>query len=207
MRGLFLVFVVLLAALPARANVDVFEKRLASLEEALGPITAKAEEMAHLHKIAQETNSIAVKDLQLQIKELVLSMRELETEVKNLKSAFAAAPASAPAPAPSSEAKKDSAKPTQEIDAESAVFLEATKKFNDGDYQGAIVKFIENMKAYPEGPRFHDNMFYMALAMSALGKKADACNTLKVLLEAGSSLERGLKGRVEAEAERLKCNG
>ena len=204
-----MVFAVSIAALPVRANVDVFEKRLASLEEALGPITAKSEEIAHLHKIAQETNSIAVKDLQLQIKELVLSVRELETEVKNLKSALVAASTAAPAPvpAPAPEAKKDSAKPTQEIDAESAVFLEATKKFNDGDYQGAIMKFIENMKAYPEGPRFHDNMFYMALAMSALGKKADACNTLKVLLEAGSSLERGLKGRVEAEAERLKCNG
>ena len=225
MRGLLLAFALMFsAAVSARPpvsattpassasmNADVFERRLSQLEEALAPITAKAEEMAHAQKTSQDANSIAVRDLQLQIKELGLKVREMEMTVQNLSAQVArvetdykdrlAAAVSALTPAASKEAKKEEA-----VDTESAVFLEATRKFNAGDYQGAITQFIENMRKYPEGVQFYDNMFYLALSMSALDRKADACNTLKVLTDSGNALERGLKARVVAEAERLKCN-
>ena len=107
-----------------------------------------------------------------------------------------AAPAPVPVPEPA---------PLAAPGTEPEAFLYAMRRFNDGDFQQAIAQFIENMRSWPEGDLFHDNMFNMSLAMAAIGRNDDACNTLRVLTSVGDQLLRGLRGRVQAEVDRMRC--
>ncbi len=73
------------------------------------------------------------------------------------------------------------------------------------DYEHAARIFAEAYQKYPKGAKGPDNLLKLALSLAGLGKKDDACLTLKQLKKQYSSGSVPVLALADKEARKLDC--
>jgi TolA-binding protein len=96
-----------------------------------------------------------------------------------------------PAPAPSSPMPAVSDAGGDEA------FKGALALFAEGKHKEASEGFAANMRRFPEGPRFFDNLLYLGRSLQGLGKPEDACRAFAVIRE---SDDAGATAEIKAAA-------
>lgn len=74
------------------------------------------------------------------------------------------------------------------------------------DYARAAQEFLKGYQGYPSGSKAPDSLLKLALSLSSLGQKDQACRTLTQLNSAYPALSRTLSDRAVQERQRLACS-
>jgi hypothetical protein len=171
---------------------------------------------------------MAIKDMRLQLSELRNMIEDLRFDISGIRADIAVirnrqydgmlagvgaggtggqaaatppapgVPPAVPAPNPTPPAPVPPVAPAVSKTAEEVAFLQAGVLFDEQKYADAALRFMDNMKAYPNGAKFYDNMFYLGLSLGALGRKDEACRTYKTLLDSDELLEGEMQKRAQA---------
>jgi|GEM_PF-1655626 len=74
------------------------------------------------------------------------------------------------------------------------------------NYEGAAKHFLSGYQKDPKGPKAPDNLLKLAMSLESLGKKKEACLTLRKLFkEHGAKMTGSVKSVGEKAKKRLKC--
>jgi TolA-binding protein len=210
------------------------ESKFVKLEESMAALTAKVEEEAFEEKRRVRESETAAKDAAIRLEEmgaeLAAAKKKIaayDVEMENLRNTAAylkdqitalesrasgapkaigiAADANppkddsalivAPAPAPAPETPDDKA------------YKEAKKAFESKDWAAAAIAFADNMRDYPEGANFYNNLAGLGLSFAELGNGEKACKAFATITSAKEKEEVGLevqKIAIDKSAE-LKC--
>ncbi len=74
------------------------------------------------------------------------------------------------------------------------------------DYSNAAVNFLKGYQDFPDSSKAPDNLLKLALSLSQLGSKQEACTTLGKLAQEYPNASASIKRRGAAEWERLNCS-
>jgi len=74
-----------------------------------------------------------------------------------------------------------------------------------GNFERAARVFAEAYQLYPKGPKGPDNLLKLALSLNGMGKKDDACLSLKQLAREYPAGSAPVLARAEREAENMGC--
>lgn len=96
------------------------------------------------------------------------------------------------------------AKPTDPL-AGNAQYWLAETFYVRKDYARAAQEFLKGYQTYPTGSKAPDSLLKLALSLSSLGQKDQACRTLTQLHSDYPSLSRTLGDRATQERQRLAC--
>ena len=96
------------------------------------------------------------------------------------------------------------AKPTDPL-AGNAQYWLAETFYVRKDYARAAQEFLKGYQTYPTGSKAPDSLLKLALSLSSLGQKDQACRTLIQLNTEYPSLSRTLGDRATQERQRLAC--
>lgn len=74
-----------------------------------------------------------------------------------------------------------------------------------GNFERAARVFAEAYQLYPKGPKGPDNLLKLALSLNGMGKKDDACLSLKQLAREYPAGSAPVLARAEREAQNMGC--
>lgn len=206
---------------------------LERLETAITTLTSQNEENSYNQKQTKSETIMVLKDLQIQIndvkeeqsklsKELNLQKIEIEN-LKNITSMLNAKststvdiqeqPKADSAPSdllihekePVDEKKEDGEKPQKQF-TDDETFSMAKKTFNAKEYTDSAIQFAANIKAFPDGKNFHNNLLYLGLSMQNLDNKNGACTAFAKIVNSKEEIKAEVKQRAQKEFDKLNCN-
>ena len=73
------------------------------------------------------------------------------------------------------------------------------------DYEAAARTFLEGYQASKQGRKAPDNLLKLGISLRRLGQDADACTTLRELVEGHRLAAANLLDRARAEISELGC--
>ena len=89
---------------------------------------------------------------------------------------------------------------------ETTRFEKAMENFNKKDFTEAAINFAANIKDFPEGANFHNNLLYLGLSMKELDNKNNACTAFAKIINSKEEIQEQIKQTAKSNFDELKCN-
>ncbi len=209
-----------------QGNVEALENinlSLERIESAITSLTSQNEENVYNQKNAKAETEMVLKDIKLQIREVKDEQEKFSKdlyakniEIENLKNIVAMLQDKLAVFEKDLEEKSEKAtqNPTNllVVDKKSEKLSDddsfnfAMELFNKKDFTEAAINFGANLKNFPEGKNFHNNLLHLGLSMRELGNNNGACTAFTKIVNANEKIDDGIKSRATQEFETLKCN-
>lgn len=104
------------------------------------------------------------------------------------------------------EEKEEDKENTKEKQDDSESFNKAMENFNKKDFTESAINFASNIKNFPEGKNFHNNLLHLGLSMKELGNKNNACTAFAKIINSNEDIEKEIKNKAQTNFNELKCN-
>lgn len=85
-------------------------------------------------------------------------------------------------------------------------FNKALENFNKKDFTKSAINFADNIKNFPDGKNFHNNLLHLGLSMKELGNKNNACTAFAKIINSNEKIEKEIKDKAQTNFNELTCN-
>ena len=206
------------------------ESKFVKLEESMAALTAKVEEEAFKEKQRVQESLIAAKEAALKLDELSLDLAAAkkkiaayEIEMENLRNTAAylkdqiSALESRASGKPRAIGIADEANPPKDDAAlivapppppetpDDKAYKEAKKAFEAKDWTGAAIAFADNMRDWPEGANFYNNLAGLGLSFAELSNAEKACKAFATITAAKEEVGLEVQKIAADKSGELKC--
>ncbi|MDR1476683.1 MAG: hypothetical protein LBI17_00980 [Rickettsiales bacterium] len=210
----------------ATANL---ESKFVKLEESMAALTAKVEESAFEEKRRTQESMAAAKEAALKLEELnselaaakkKISAYDVEMEnlrntaaylkdqISALESRASGGPKAIGIAAAENPPKDDAAlivAPPPPETPDDKAYGAAKKAFEAKDWTGAAIAFADNMRDYPEGANFYNNLAGLGLSFAELGNGEKACKAFATITSTKEEVGLEVQKIAADKSAELKC--
>lgn len=89
---------------------------------------------------------------------------------------------------------------------EKIIFDVALDLYNKKDYEKAVIKFADNVKAFPTGGKFYKNLMYIGLALDNMDiPKNEVCSAFYKIINSKETIDKDIIEESNEKFDELKC--
>ncbi len=207
-------------------NIEALENintSLERIENAITTLTSQNEENTYQQKQTKAESIVLFKDIKLQIQEIKDEQNKLskelniqKIEIENLKNIismlkdkkFSTATEDPKTIVENSEllVQKNETPKEEAKNNEDEKFKKSIEQYNKKNFTDSAIGFAANLKEFPNGKKFHENLLYLGLSMKELGNKNNACTAFAKIINSTEIINTETKKEAQKNFDELQCN-